>query len=229
MYTVDHRVRERRSKRPLIVTIILVTLLALAAAAWVYMDTRNSSEVTTSDQTPIVSKLTDDKDLKVFEGPGYTLELPSDWEPGAKVSNTVLDFVEFKMGKEPKDRKLTIYKDKLPGDLAMNKLLPVILNKNKLTPGLVSDNCSTFTGLDVKPGAPKQEKMPSKWQDVAFICDMGNVTRNVIGTGTAEHGIQVPLTGETSGTHTYFFLFNDQNTRADATVLIDAIKTFRVN
>jgi hypothetical protein len=50
--------------------------------------------------------------------------------------------------------------------------------------------------------------------------------QNQVGTASADDGYNVPITGPLKGTHTYFFVYTDNNVRPDTSILSDALKTF---
>ncbi len=229
MYIVDEPVRsERKPYRAIVTTFAVITALGGGVFWWLVHDANSSNQIRQSTTTPIVSKVEDDTVAKkLFDEPEFYMKLPEDWELTERHnSKNGLRYLQWQQQSGSKDRWLRLYIDSLPGENWVNRLLPIIIKGDRFIPAQISDNCTTFTVPNNVAGQPKIEEMPSKWQNVPFICDLGRDKRNVIGTGAVEVGNAVPITGQSGNTHTYYFVYTDQNTREDTTIFTNALKTF---
>jgi hypothetical protein len=226
MYTVNKTRSRKKLLLEFIITIaVLFALLAVALWFFVFREKGESSASfsRTGGTVAVVAPAT--KDFTVDE---FTISLPDGWELNGKKNpyyNQV--FYEFQSKvKDYENRWLNVYVDVIPQDYAINKLLPISVINNKITPGTVSDDCKSFTGAP-KPGSGQTTSQTWKatWEDVTFICNMTG-QQNQVGTASAADGYNVPITGPLKGTHTYFFVYIDHNVRPDTSILSDAVKSF---
>lgn len=230
MYVADQPIKRHRVLKSLKIASVMLLIVALVAGWLIWKDATKASIVDTSKNTAITSKVAEEKVVtKLYDEPYFSIELPEDWTIISRndKSNSPL-YIEWQQGKGSKDRWLKLYYDNIPTDTPINRLLPITVTNGRIVPSVLSENCSTFTGLDQKDKSPGQkvELMASKWQNINFICDLGRSERNVTGTGADGFGYAVPLTGETKGKHTYFFMYTDHNVRPDYKIFTDALRTF---
>lgn len=227
MYTVD----KRQNKYKLILKFLLVLIPVIVITViviWLlfFRESVNSSASFTKDgaEIAVVKPATKDLTNEMFK-----ISLPTTWEPNGKknpYSNQVYYEFQNKL-KDYDNRWLRVYVDIFPADFAINKLLPISVNENRITPGVLSDDCSTFTGAPLPgSGKPAASTWSAKWQGVAFTCDMA-VNQNYSGTASAEEGYGVTISGAKSGKHKYFFVYIDHNVRPDYNIFSDAVKSFQ--
>lgn len=167
--------------------------------------------------------------LNVIE-PTFTMKLPSDWKKTSEVDTTTTHSITWAgTSKDDNNRSLTIYIDTIPATMPVNQELPITVHGNQISYALISGNCSDFTpgGTEDVAQAVKLAPKASVWQGVNFICNLPRVVDNQIGTGSAAGVNTFVVTGPKSGTHKYFFLYNDRNIHSDESALYNAIESFR--
>jgi hypothetical protein len=162
--------------------------------------------------------------------PTFTMQLPIDWkETGSQDVPTNHSISWQATAKNADNRYLTVYIDTIPTTYAVNRELPVTVHGSQLSYGALSDNCAGFTpgGTEDVAQAVKLKPAPSVWQGVNFICNLPNVIDNQIGVGSTSGVNTVTVTGPTTGTHSYFFLYIDRNVQPDYNILFDTIQSFQ--
>ncbi|MEZ6331378.1 MAG: hypothetical protein R3B12_05270 [Candidatus Saccharimonadales bacterium] len=226
MYTVN----KTRSRKKLLIEFFVVLMglfVILAFVIWFFVFRSNgetSSNFTkTGGTVAVVAPATVD-----FVVDEFKISLPEGWVLNGK-QNPYYNQVYYEFQSKVKDyenRWLKAYVDVIPQEYALNKLLPITVEGNRIQPGVMSEDCKSFTGAP-KPGAGQTSAQTWKatWQDVTFVCDMAT-QQNHIGTANATNGYNVPIVGPTKGKHTYFFVYIDHNIRPDTTILKNALKSF---
>lgn len=226
MYTVN-KTRSRKRLLFEFLTVVFVLLLIVGALIWFFF-LRGSNESSanfsrTGGTVAVVKPATVD-----FTQDEFKISLPDGWKLlGLKNPYYNQKYYEYQSTvKDYDNRWLRVYVDVIPQDYVLNKLLPITVEGNRLKPGAMSDDCKSFTGAP-KPGSGQTNSQSWKatWSDISFICDMAS-QQNQVGTANAANGYAVPVTGPTKGTHTYFFVYIDQNIRPDTSILTNAIKSF---
>jgi hypothetical protein len=163
--------------------------------------------------------------------PTYTMQLPSDWVQVASEDIPTNHSVTWQATeKYYDDRILQIYVDTIPTTLPVNAELPIVADGNRFTVGQLSQNCSNFTPTGTQNTVQAETLPPkeSEWDSVNFMCDIPRFTDNQIGTGAVGAAINTAvITGPTTGTHSYFFLFSDRNINPDETILYNMLASFR--
>jgi hypothetical protein len=113
-------------------------------------------------------------------------------------------------------------------------LLPVKVQDNVMTLGNISDNCVNFTQSavpeDKRPvNIPlNQAALPSRWQLVDFLCDNANVSHQLVGAASSDALNTITLSGDTKGTHKFFFMFQDNNISPDYGIFETILSNFKV-
>jgi hypothetical protein len=171
------------------------------------------------------------KDVLRVNQPLFSLQLPSDWKQTSAQDTQASHSISWQATTKGTDnRYLTLYIDTIPTTKPVNLELPVSVSGNQLSYGALSDNCSDFTPggtMDVGK-AEVMPPAPSLWQGVNFICNIPEVLLDQVGTGSiGSPNNTVTVTGPTSGTHKYFFLYTDLNIDPDYSILFNAIQSFR--
>lgn len=157
----------------------------------------------------------------------FELDLPSDWHAvdAPKVRYAVYSWAGTKGDNVA--RRLDIYVDNIPFDLAVNRLQPVQADGNHFDiTDTTSDNCTSFTQR--APDSAQTGNAPSKWSGVDFLCDVGNYERDVVATGSTEGVNMATLTGATSGSHRVLLVYSDNTSSPDYTIFATIIKSFRL-
>jgi hypothetical protein len=155
----------------------------------------------------------------------FTISLPKDWVYVGRAQDIYRAYIFENTATDKGVRQLDIYVDNIPTGLGVNQVLPVTTAVTKIYVTSVSGNCAQFTG-DKVPGNPAT---PAKWQGVNFLCDLGNYTRNVVGTSTDTSVNSLTLTGPTAGTHKLFFTYTDNSAEPDYQILYDSLQSFRLD
>jgi hypothetical protein len=223
MYRHNRKVKLKRDKHVFWIAIIVVSIVILVVWLLIHDDINNSAETTKA--APIISDVagTSDERRLVINEASFSFSVPDDWKQKARETKPY-NFWRWEATKKNADaRSLELYVDTIPENLAINRLLPVSANENRLLLGTVSDNCTTFTEPKSKGS---KENVMSRWQKVNFLCDMGNYSRNVIGTGSEGALNRTQVTGVEGAKHNYFFVYTDHTSRPDDSIFEDMLKTF---
>jgi hypothetical protein len=221
------------SRKPLV--IIIATVLLIIVGLYYFLIARTSHNTLKNDNKPIVHTVkTSDNNTDVSE-PIFSFSLPGPWELTAQNwDNRYTSWQWTSQDKKASVRWFEVYLDTIPGDMAVNYLLPVSAEGNNLQLGTVSDNCVNFTpGASPTSDRPtytplSKASLPSKWQQVNFLCDNANVSHQVVGTGSKEGINLVTLRGPLKGAHKFFLLYNDSNFTPDFSIFFTILGTFQV-
>jgi len=226
MYTVN----KTRSRKKLLIEFIAVLLAIFIVAAflvWFFIFRGGTQSSASFNKTGGTVAVVEAATIE-FTVDEFKISLPEGWELLGK-QNPYYNQLYYEFQSKVKDydnRWLKVFVDVIPQDYALNKLLPITVEGNKLKPGIMSDDCKTFTGAP-KPGSGQTSAQTWKatWENVTFICNMQS-QQNHVGTASAADGYSVPVTGPAKGTHKYFFVYIDHNVRPDTSILTDAVKSF---
>lgn len=226
MYQHGKRSRRKTNPKVFLYASALFSVSLIATALILQKDLHtNVAEKTT---VPIITEVTEDKDVITINEPLFSIELPSDWVKSNRVQTNSANYYEWKSTKKgAEDRTLRLHIDTMPATYKLVRLLPLTPKDNKFSLGNISNNCINFA----KDAGNQQRTqgnaaVEAKWEGVTFQCDPIN-NNQTIGTGTIDHGIAARLKGS-SGEHAYFFYYEDHNIRPDDKILTDAIKSFAV-
>lgn len=160
-----------------------------------------------------------------IDEPMFSLSLPADWILASHSEKPQVVYVWESTDKKEAGRSIELYLDTLPKTMGVNRALSVQANGNRITPvGDVSDNCASFTSPTA--GQPAVAT-PAKWGGAAFLCDLGNFERDVVGIVSSDGINELSITGQ-SGTHAVFLTFTDNNIQPDFNIFISALQSFRM-
>lgn len=157
----------------------------------------------------------------------FKLDLPVGWHKSK--NNYLAPSADYGWQGKGDDaaRRLDIYVDYIPATMPVNHLQPVSGQGSRLSlDGSVSENCVNFT--DETATSRRTGQAPAKWSGVSFYCDTGNYSRDVVGTGSKSGTNSVKLTGSTSGSHKFFFIYTDNSASADYSIFQNILQSFRV-
>lgn len=158
----------------------------------------------------------------------FTMKVPKDWKLSrSQLTPTIqYEYVSTKRGAD--NRTMTIYLDTIPPSFPVSHLLPVTAQGDKLSVGTMSDRCSNFAGPDIKTTRDSNgaQDIAAKWMGVNFICGLSYFDDYIVGTSSSDGINQVKLSGKTTGTHTLFFVFDDQNISPNPNIFFDILRTF---
>lgn len=216
--------RSTHTRRTATVAALLVLIVVLASGTWIakhYLKAETSLQ-----QAPAMThkvRLSGTK-AETFEKPMFRIDLPHSWKEVAPLDTIHTPYSWRGTGDTARMRSLNIYVDDIPTDMAVNRMLPIQADGNKIDVlNAVSDNCAGFTGTSDK--SSQTGTASAKWSGVNFICDMGNKTRNVTGTSSPKGVNDVTITGH-NGTHQYFFVYTDNSSSPDYSIFTSALTSF---
>ncbi len=228
-YRYGHGTSKRRPRKILFVVFGSIALLLILAGV-VLLDLRKNTDSSIKGESRVVSQVFSDNTQKIdIEEPFYTFELPADWKEIKRNENAMYDNVTWQAtAKDKQNRFLTIYVDRIPTDLPINRIVTVRAVGPSLNHNDVSDNCANFTVGGTQDGKiiSGSKPIPTKWNKVDFLCNLPQAVDNQVGTGAEGSRNSVTVTGPTKGTHTYFFVYIDRNFQPDYTILYDALSSF---
>lgn len=218
--------RSRRSKRLIILAVVII--VAGAGLYAVYVQFRKSTQVVIKNSagTSQPFDIPNSKTLHYDQG-FFGFDAPSDWKL-IKHDTAPYDLYSYRSTlKNADNRYLDIYADKIPLTLAVNKSVAVRTQGGILSHGMVSENCTSFNTAPPRTvGGSQALTVNAKWDGVVFVCDLDNINRNAVGTSAADSINKVTLTGPTNGSHSYFFVYNDNNYTPDYTIFYNILESF---
>ena len=226
-YKYDHNVPHHLIRHVLVVGVVsLIVLIIVAGLIWKIRPKPTAA----NGGTKLVPQVqTAHKSLYIDE-PYFSMELPIDWKQTGHVDAPTMHSISWQSSaKNATNRYLTIYIDTIPTTMAVNRELPITVEGNQLSFGQLSDNCANFTPGGTLDTAKAATLKPTTavWQGISFICDLPDVVNNKVGTGSTAGINTVTIKGQTSGTHSYFFLYTDHNIQPDYSIFFNAIQSFR--
>jgi len=226
MYKIGKgRPRWKRRTVAFFVILILGAVGILVFFMTVSKDAENSLEVTNKPGGTRVYKPEGDEEKKVFDEPLYSFLLPGDWNVSKRNEDPRFTSVEYQMGKKPQNRWITIYVDRFPQELPVNRVIPVSVDGNKLNESSPSPNCANFT-IDNSNSNVKITKAPTKHENVKFICELDNTYNNVLAAGSEETGTVLTMKGISQGEHKYIILYKDHSIPSDDSPFRQALQSF---
>lgn len=223
------------TRRPYFV--ISLILLLLVSAGYFFVIKPNSKNTITNNAGARVTEIKDTSpnDTKVNEKV-FSVTLPGPWKLSSKDWDARYHAYQWTSeDKKYPGRWFRVYVDTIPSDQAVNYLLPVKVQDGAMVIGNISDNCVNFTQNAVPEDKRpvfiplNQSSLPSRWQLVDFICDNANVSHQVVGAASSGALNTITLSGDTQGTHKFFFMLQDNNISPDFGVLETILGNFKVN
>lgn len=229
MYRIGRKDRKHTKRKIWVVILMFLLLCCIVGAYFAYTILSEDTEViTTTESITREYAPPQGEDVKEFSQDAFSVTLPADWVFKG-TNSTVHTIFSYQATKKNADnRTLEIYVDNVPTDKAFNRMLPVIIEENRIkATGSVSDNCVEFTGQNnVNPQTTTQPVIDSKWQGVAFRCDVANRSRNLVGVGMVDAGTNIVLNRPSGAKRTFYFLYIDHNINPDYKILEDALESF---
>lgn len=220
MYRIGRREKKIRHHVGTVLLLFILVMGLLVMGVWVIVVKSNKTEVKQSKSTVQEFDPTNTKNNLKIDTELYTMELPSDWKEISRNADTRYNSIKWQMQSGIKNRWIELFTDRMPVDTAFNRIIPVTISLNRITASAESDNCVKFT----QPSGASL-KVPSKWQDAPFLCDMSNKTDNIVGVSEEGVGTIISLTGATKGAHTYMFIYTDRGIPEDQTPILKALNS----
>jgi hypothetical protein len=222
-YRGERMIPKRRTSYKLIVPLICIAAVVIAV---VIHSLHSDTKIGTVPPPVVSSVATPSSQTVEFNEPDFTIFLPSDWELLSVKTSPIMIYHFTSTGAANTGRLLDIYLDAKPTMFGVNRMLPVQASGNRLELlGEVSNNCTTFTQ---KSSSQPITYTAATWDNVGFLCDLGNYERDVVGTSSPEGPNKVTLTGTTTGNHSFFFAFTDNTPSPQYSIFTEALKTVRV-
>ena len=223
MYRVGTKPQAKKRRWPLWLGLIwvLVCLLALG----VFLGSRVHSRTNITQAAPVTTKVTaSSSTLKLFSQPNFELKLPVNWKLVAHITGEYSIYRFSGTGPAASLRSLDVYDGTIPVNFAVNRVQPVEANGTHLSAnGSISDNCAEFTKAAPASG---QAGSAAKWQNIDFLCDLHNVTRNVVGTSASGGINRVAVEGQDGLKHNFFLAYTDHGLNPDYAAFYSAIESF---
>lgn len=207
-----------------IIVIIILLLIAVAALGAKYF-LKADTTLTQAQAVVGPATLPHAETYETVKGPSFSLEVPTTWKavPPPATAYKIYRWQGTTVNDE--QRWTDVYVDTIPSDFPLNHVTPIKADGDKISvPSETSDNCANFT--DIAKGSAKTATAPAKWSGVAFLCDLGNTARDVVGTATVESGNAVVLKGA-GGSHRYFFVYTDNSVTPDYNAFARQLKSFQ--
>lgn len=226
MYVINHQPYRRRRIRTAIVALAFVGLLIGGASLAPRLLTADT-QISEPPPPKVTKVLGTQTKVRVFTAGPLKLDLPDDWEAFTPEDAPAGSYSWRNTKGNKGVRVLTAYLDNLPADMAVNRVLAVAADGDKLTLyGSVSDNCTEFVAGGRAPvGGNGRE--PARWSGVQFVCDTGNYNRNLVGISSPDGQNMVRLTGP-SGTHRIFLTYYDADIAPKFGIFTAAAESLRL-
>ena len=229
-YRYGHGTAKRRPRKALLIIACSILLLSIIVGI-IFIDLKQSVSPTIEGESRVISQIgSENSQQLVVNEPFYSFELPGDWKETKRNENKFYTSIAWSATAKGKDnRSLTLYIDKIPFDMPLNRVVTVRSQGSGIAYNDVSDNCANFTVGGTQDGRITSSSKPvvTKWNRVDFICNLPKAIDNVIGTGSEAMPNAVTITGPTGGAHKYFFVYTDRNFQPDYNILYEVLKTFK--
>ncbi|HVO86159.1 MAG TPA: hypothetical protein VMT23_00300 [Candidatus Binatia bacterium] len=224
----EHGKPIHKSNYRLLAIIIGVVLVVLFGGFYLFVIRGNHDAVTRGDKTPLVSTVKTNATNTNVQETDFELSLPGKWKLAAQNWDNRYQAWQWQFqDKRYAGRWFEVYQDTIPADYAYNYMLPVSANGDSVTIGSVSGNCANFTTTNqTKINGSGTVAAPSKWQGISFYCDYGRQSLQVVGTSGPDGINTLTLKGDKSGTHKYFFLYEDNDIDPDLGIIGEILTTF---
>lgn len=228
-YRYDRRLPRNRKKHLLIILSISMVVLLLGGFLLERTIKNSLKQNNTSDiNGPTVSAgkvlgVSTTSPSHTIDEPLFTMTLPDNWREVSSVTTATQNSITWQPSTGT-SRWLTVYIDKIPSNIAVNRLLPLTDRGRSLVYGTLSDNCATFASepINTTSGNP----VLAKWNGVDFYCDLAGKNDGQVGTGSAGSINSTTVTGPKTGSHRYFFVYVDRSSEPDYDTFCAALNSF---
>jgi hypothetical protein len=223
MYRLGHQIRHRY--RWYIVTLLLVIVLAIIG---IIIFRHGLKTDTSLSQSKVITQYysATGTDTMHVTAPTFSVYLPAGWKTASNAGSTYKAYSWQGTGDDV-DRRIDIYIDNLPTNLAVNRLLPVQVNDDQLEViGSVSDNCTGFTTPTTQSAT--SGTVAAKWDGVNFICDVANYERDVVAIGSTEGVNTVTMVGPSTGSHNILLVYTDNSADPDYSIFTSIVESFQI-
>jgi hypothetical protein len=223
MYRLGHQIRHRY--RWYIVTLLLIIVLAFIGIVIFHHGLKTDTSLSQSKVITQYYSAVGTDTMHVTEAT-FSVYLPAGWKTASDIGSPNKVYSWQGTGGDV-DRRIDIYIDSLPTNLAVNRLLPVQASNDQLeTIGPVSDNCTDFTTPTAQSSTTGT--VAAKWDGVNFICDVANYERDVVAIGSTEGVNAVTMTGPSAGSHNVLLVYTDNSADADYSIFTSIVESFQI-
>lgn len=226
-YRIDKGQDYRKIRLEVLVASMLSIGLIVGGAFVIFDLNKNKVVIDESKNKAILGSVEPYEDpFKLYETNFYKVKVPSDWK---QVNNPELIINGRKFYPERYQgvsgdhvgRRLDIYRDSIPNQLGIDKVVAVVVSKNKIEPIKTSPQCYKFTTF---PKEQPGDNYPSQWEGIDFTCMTSEIT-NVLGAVEKTQDIGARLFTE-FGTTNYLLVYTDHGSRLDNSIFYDILKSF---
>ncbi len=224
-----NRPAKSKKRRRITRLIVFLIVVALVFAGYVFIKNLLKPETVIKQSKSTQRKITyDDTKTKHYEEPDFTIDIPAVWTPVARPAGPYQSYSWQISDHGTNGQVIDIYEDTIPPNYGFNRALIVTGQGDHLNvEGTASDNCEKYTKNSV--AASGQVSAVAKWQGVDFLCDLGNTTRDVIGTSSTDGLNTVILKNPSTGVaHKFLFSYTNHGTNPDYNVFYQAIQSVRM-
>jgi len=223
MYRLGHQIRHRY--RWYIVTLMLIIVLAVIGIVIFHHGLKTDTSLSQSKVITQYYSATGTDTMHVTE-PTFSVYLPAGWKPISDPNSPYQVYSWHGTGDDA-NRRIDIYIDNLPTNLAVNRLLPIQINNDQLEAiGPVSDNCTDFTTPTAQSSTTGT--VAAKWDGVNFICDVANYERDVVAIGATVEVNTIVMTGPITGSHHVLLTYTDNSSDADYSIFTSIVESFEI-
>jgi hypothetical protein len=149
------------------------------------------------------------------------MQLPGGWKETEAWVGTKTPTYSFRSASNDA-QLLDVYLSSIPDHFALNKAIVVTAQGSGLVYDVVSENCVNFTDVQ-KSGSTGS--VLALWQGVVFYCDTANNARAVVGTISKDELNKVHVQGPTTGEHSLFITYTDNNINPDYSTLYSILSS----
>ena len=223
MYRVGTKLEPKKSRWPLRLGVGWIVLCLLIGG--IYLGTRVHPGTNITQAAPVTTKVSaSGSTLKLFSQPSFEVKLPVDWKLQTHITGEYSVYRFSGTGPASSLRSLDVYDATMPVNFAVNRVQPVEATGTHLTAtGSISDNCAEFTKAAPASG---QAGTIAKWQNIDFLCDLHNTTRNVVGTSASGGINRVAVEGQDGQKHNFFLAYTDHGLNPDYAAFYSSIESF---
>jgi len=219
MYRLGKQIHKYRRIQRFVIVLLLVLFFSVLIV-WL-MRLRIAPAATIRNDTPVSKNYTTSQTAKVtINKPEFKMELPGGWTERKVIASPTGPRYTF-AAPTGESKLFDIYIDNPPMNFAINKAIVVASQGTGLTHEYVSENCVNFT--DPKSKNLQTGFAPARWQEIDFICDMANASRQVVGTISHDGKNQVNVTGTSGVTHKVFMTYTDNDITPSYSVFYDIL------
>ena len=223
-YIYDHSPKKHLIRKSAIFLIIIPIVLAIVGLIvfLIFRLTTNKPKNVIGPTTKSGTIASVSYAVQTIIEPDFTIQLPATWHQTSFIDDNSQYSITW-MDKNPvlDTRWLTIFVDNIP-QLPINNLLPIKADGNRISYGLMSNDCSSFISYN-----RNQVSVAATYQGISFICNTTDIIDGVVGTGSLGTINKTAVTGPITGTHNYFFEYTEHSGEPNYTYLDNALFSFR--